>query len=473
MNNKDTFILPSIFIPGFMLVVLIILRLNSSLVLFHTVSELFSIIVGVILFVIAWNTRRFTRNDFLVYLGIGYLGISVLDFCHAFAFKGLPLWSADNLQITLHFWIYSRFFEALILLTAPIFLYKKLNAHLMLGILSTVVALLSWLALNFHQPFLITNEGLTNFKVISEYIIIGLYLIAIIYYLQAAKPLSPQVRSLILLSLILTIFAELSFTLYTDYNGVAFVTGHLIKFLSFWTIYLAIVRTTLNEPFDVLSRVSTSYDAIPQPTLILDNKAKIVQVNRAATDITEISAAELIHHSVHELFHNKDILENNCELCQAIKHGQAIETQTVWSPKLKRWFLISLAPISYGKKSGGMVQSASDITQQKSAEQALRRSQKMDAIGQLTGGIAHDFNNILGIILGNIQLLEMQTSLDEKSLSRFKAIQKATNRATDLTKQLLGFSRGKSQHVNIVNINQLIGEMDNLIARSLTPLIDS
>ncbi len=332
--------------------------------------------------------------------------------------------------------------------------------------------MLYWLALSFQQPFLITNEGLTTFKVTSEYIIIGLYLLAIIYYLRATTPLPSQVRSLILLSLVLTIFAELSFTLYTDYAGIAFVVGHLIKFLSFWTIYLAIVRTTLNEPFDLLSRVSTSYNAIPQPTIILDNNAQIVQVNKATTDITKISAAELVHQPIHNLFHNDDVPEENCELCQAIKRGKGIESQTVWSSNLKRWFLISLAPMFYGEKSGGMVQSASDITQQKSAEQALRQSQKMDAIGQLTGGIAHDFNNILGIILGNIQLLEMQSNLDEKSSARFKAIQKATNRATDLTKQLLGFSRGKSQHINIVNINHLITEMDNLINRSLTPQIE-
>jgi len=61
----------------------------------------------------------------------------------------------------------------------------------------------------------------------------------------------------------------------------------------------------------------------------------------------------------------------------------------------------------------------------------------------------------------------MQADFDEKSLTRFKAIQKATNRANDLTKQLLGFSRGKSQLSEIADINHLIREMDSIIAETV------
>lgn len=112
---------------------------------------------------------------------------------------------------------------------------------------------------------------------------------------------------------------------------------------------------------------------------------------------------------------------------------------------------------------------SNEMSKRKRAEDIQRRSQKMDAIGQLTGGIAHDFNNLLGIILGNIELLEEYTQLDEKSLKRIKTIEKAGLRAAKLTRQLLTFSRKEPGQVSIVNINHIINEMTEIISRSLTP----
>ncbi|MFV9616515.1 MAG: PAS domain S-box protein, partial [Gammaproteobacteria bacterium] len=73
-----------------------------------------------------------------------------------------------------------------------------------------------------------------------------------------------------------------------------------------------------------------------------------------------------------------------------------------------------------------------DITERKQTEQALRRSQKMDAVGQLTGGIAHDFNNIINVILGNLELLKRQIPDDETSQKRINNIHKSAQRAADL-----------------------------------------
>jgi len=114
-----------------------------------------------------------------------------------------------------------------------------------------------------------------------------------------------------------------------------------------------------------------------------------------------------------------------------------------------------------------------DISKRKQAEKSLQRSQKMDAIGQLTGGIAHDFNNILGIILGNLDLLKQGLKNEStETINRINDINKAGQRAVDLTKQLLSFSRNKSSKREITNINTLIEKIDNLISRSVTPGIE-
>ncbi|RDH82327.1 MAG: hypothetical protein DIZ80_08485 [endosymbiont of Galathealinum brachiosum] len=115
---------------------------------------------------------------------------------------------------------------------------------------------------------------------------------------------------------------------------------------------------------------------------------------------------------------------------------------------------------------------AKEMARREQAEKAQRRSQKMDAVGQLTGGIAHDFNNILGIILGNLELLEIYANNNEDIITRVHIIEKAGLRAADLTRQLLSFSRREAKQISTVNINQAISEMTEIISRSLTPEIE-
>ncbi|NOQ14125.1 MAG: PAS domain-containing protein [Methyloprofundus sp.] len=119
-----------------------------------------------------------------------------------------------------------------------------------------------------------------------------------------------------------------------------------------------------------------------------------------------------------------------------------------------------------------MIGTMTDITEQRQTEEALRRAQKMDAVGQLTGGIAHDFNNILNIILGNAELLSMTLNMDEKARKRLNTITKSAERAASLTKQLLSFTRNKAVKVTRTNINTVLLEMGSMINRSVTPEVE-
>jgi PAS domain S-box-containing protein len=113
-----------------------------------------------------------------------------------------------------------------------------------------------------------------------------------------------------------------------------------------------------------------------------------------------------------------------------------------------------------------------DITLRKEAEETMRRSMKMDAVGQVTGGIAHDFNNILGIIIGNLDFIKRFGITDELILRRVEAATKASERASKLTRQLLDFSRRQAHNCQPTNINTIIQGMDSLITRSVTPEVE-
>lgn len=115
---------------------------------------------------------------------------------------------------------------------------------------------------------------------------------------------------------------------------------------------------------------------------------------------------------------------------------------------------------------------ARDITDIRQTEIALRKSQKMDAIGQLSGGIAHDFNNIIGIILGNINLLIRKKAADEKTQKRMESINRAAERAAVLTKQMLDFSRSEPVITREVSISDLIGDVQDLVTTSVTSQVE-
>lgn len=113
-----------------------------------------------------------------------------------------------------------------------------------------------------------------------------------------------------------------------------------------------------------------------------------------------------------------------------------------------------------------------DISDRKASEEALRKTQKLDAVGQLTGGIAHDFNNMLGVVIGNLELIGLRDDLDDELKTRLAKAFRAAKRSAELTKRLLGFSRTFSEETNPTSVNQVIGNLEELTARSLTAAVE-
>jgi signal transduction histidine kinase/ActR/RegA family two-component response regulator len=108
------------------------------------------------------------------------------------------------------------------------------------------------------------------------------------------------------------------------------------------------------------------------------------------------------------------------------------------------------------------------------AEEALRQSQKMEAVGQLTGGLAHDFNNLLTGISGSLELLGTRVGQGRlKDLDRYiSAAQSAAKRAAALTHRLLAFSRRQTLDPKPTDVNRLVSGMEELIRRTVGPAVE-
>jgi two-component system cell cycle sensor histidine kinase/response regulator CckA len=115
----------------------------------------------------------------------------------------------------------------------------------------------------------------------------------------------------------------------------------------------------------------------------------------------------------------------------------------------------------------GMVVNARDITERKHLEEQLHHSQRLEAVGRLAGGVAHDFNNLLMVITGYSHMLLDGMHPGDPARQDLEQVVKASERATDLTRQLLAFSRRQGVRASLVNLNALVQEMDRMLRRIL------
>jgi len=113
-----------------------------------------------------------------------------------------------------------------------------------------------------------------------------------------------------------------------------------------------------------------------------------------------------------------------------------------------------------------------DVTAQREAEAQLRQSQKIEAVGRLTGGVAHDFNNLLTVIVGNADVLAELCAGDDRRGELARGILSAATRGSELTKQLLAFSRQQPLEPRRIDVTALVRGMDNLLRRTLGEDID-
>lgn len=225
--------------------------------LFHFTAEIFSIVIGVCIFIIAWNTRKITSNKFLLFLGISMFFAAFLDLAHTASYKGMGLIpSINESNVATQLWIAARYLQAGSFLFALLFIWGRKTIHTTIIISSYVVitALLlgSIFVWDIFPDCFVVGHGLTTFKIVSEDIIVAMLLAsAVILYLRR-RQVARTVWLLLLFSLAASIATEAAFTQYVSVFGFANFVGHLFKILAFYLFYRALISSALGKPFDTL-----------------------------------------------------------------------------------------------------------------------------------------------------------------------------------------------------------------------------
>jgi len=241
---------------GIVILVGLYITSHYNYLLFHTIAEMFSIIIACSIFILAWNSRTIVDNNYLIFIGVAYLSVAVMDFLHTIGYSGMGVFQKHEANLGTQLWIGARYLESISLMIAPLMIGRNVRPkHIFIsfGLICSIliVSIFYW---DIFPVCFIEGSGLTPFKKISEYIISLILGASIITMHRSRSKFDPDVYTLLIASIILTIAAETAFTFYVHAYGLSNLIGHYFKMISFYLIYRAIICTGLEKPYNLLFR---------------------------------------------------------------------------------------------------------------------------------------------------------------------------------------------------------------------------
>jgi PAS domain S-box-containing protein len=200
--------------------------------------------------------------------------------------------------------------------------------------------------------------------------------------------------------------------------------------------------------------------------LVCDFRGVITAVNPSAQRMLGWTEEEMIGRPISDFLHEDDRKRTAQEVADLSNGATTLAFENRYRTKDSDYRLLAWTAVP---DDGRIHAIGRDITGQRATEEALRQSQKMEAVGQLTGGIAHDFNNLLQGITGSLDIMESRLAQGRSSdLPRWLAGAKSSaERAAALTHRLLAFSRRQPLDPRPVRSNPLISSMEDMLRRTL------
>ncbi|MEM0895254.1 MAG: ATP-binding protein [Verrucomicrobiota bacterium] len=229
---------------------------------------------------------------------------------------------------------------------------------------------------------------------------------------------------------------------------------------------------------DLSAQLKAAYESVQDGIAVIRNDGTILTANGNLREffgldenVTNLSV-DLFRDTLVDCFESGKRFEKLWNTAE-VKEDAVIERELDLKNPVPRNLDIYSAPVR--NKSGKVIARVwmfRDITEQKQLQLSLQQAQKMEAIGRLAGGVAHDFNNLLTGIIGNLQLAQLGNAKGTSEEGQFiESAKKAGQRAAELVKQLLGFSRRTHLELQFTNANEVISDVEKLLTASFDPRI--
>ncbi len=251
-------------------------------------------------------------------------------------------------------------------------------------------------------------------------------------------------------------------------NGETFFTGVLID--------LSKQKVAEEQLTYQQARFRAVYECLPDPVIIVNANMRVSTVNPAFTRVFGYPATDIEGKTTESIFANRDDWVEECNrrggnsLADASASARQIEFRRSGGEVFPGSVVSTIIETPDGQRLGHL-DVIRDITAEKRQEAQLMQAQRMEAIGQLTGGIAHDFNNILTVVIGNVELLEMQ-KIEEASQTLVREAREAAEIGARLTDRLLTFGRRQLLETRHINLNEFVLGLIEILRRTIGENID-
>lgn len=301
-----------------------------SYVLFHSLVEIFRIVVIFAVAALAWNARSQIDSPFLLLAGLAYPAVGLMELLHTLAYKGMGVFPADaNLPTQL--WIALRGFESVaIVIAAGLPARRRASVPgLALGFLAAGGTLTGLVLSGRFPDCFVEGQGLTPFKIMAEYAIAGLFATALFLLWRDRAAFGGDILPLVALAMACDILAELAFTQYASVYGAANLVGHLLLLASTYFLYRALLLRGIQRPqlllFHQLNR---------EKELLARNEAELARkVAERTAEVTKSNRRlKLLSASNQTLLHAADQEELVARMCRAVTEVGGFAGAWIGSP---------------------------------------------------------------------------------------------------------------------------------------------
>ncbi len=432
--------------------------------LFHSIAELFSIIISGCIFIIGWNANKYMEGSSFLILGTSYLFIGILDLLHTLSYDGMGVFVDYDTNLPTSLWICARYIQSISIIFAIISKNKKLNPKLILLSYAVITSILLFLIFQgiFPTCYIEEDKSLTLFKIVSEYIIDIILLIALIllfiFWNEFNKRINKRILYFLVFSIIATMISEIAFTFYIEVYDFSNFLGHLLKIMAAFFVYKAIIETGFENPFNLLFRklklsernlikkandLEEAYVEFDQifnaslPMRVIDNENNIIRVNDTYTQFFEVKKEELLGKKCYEVSPGHVCNTKKCSF-QKIKSGEnysEYEVNRILPSGKRVIYLIYTLP---WKDSGGnvlgMIQTFTDITKRKLAESRLE---------SFISTASHELRTPTTVLLQSTELLNKYKDKisEEQKTELIDSITRNTTILVELIDDLLTISK--------------------------------
>lgn len=242
---------------------LMVILSRWNFLLFHAAVEGVAIVVGIMMCVVAWYSSRFTSNPAMVFASNGLFWAAILDFVHVMAYKGMGVFVTNGANEATQLWLIARYLQATALCLAPLALIRPVSRLASFAAFGSVATLLVGLILlGWFPAAYVEGQGLTAFKIINEYIIIAILLTALVTIWRHRDHVGTTIAPGLAAAILLSICAEMAFTVYINVYGLSNLIGHLFKLAALWVLFHSVVKAGLLTPYRALLAEITHRTAV-------------------------------------------------------------------------------------------------------------------------------------------------------------------------------------------------------------------